>query len=58
MNAAWGIGHVLGGAGGGSIADALGDVAAFAALAALCLAIALVLVRARGLELRASEAAA
>ena len=30
MNAAWGIGHVMGGAGGGALADAAGDVTAFA----------------------------
>jgi predicted MFS family arabinose efflux permease len=58
MNAAWGIGHVLGGAGGGAIGDALGDVAAFAGLAALCLAVALVLTRARETGLQAREVTA
>jgi predicted MFS family arabinose efflux permease len=52
VNAAWGVGHVLGGAGGGTLADEAGDVVAFAALAALCLAVALVLVRVRRGELR------
>ena len=47
MNAAWGIGHVLGGAGGGALADSLGDVTAFAILAALCLTVAGILVRSR-----------
>jgi predicted MFS family arabinose efflux permease len=43
MNAAWGIGHVTGGAGGGALGDAVGDIAAFAALSGLCLGVALVL---------------
>ncbi len=47
-NAAWGIGHVVGGAGGGGVADAVGDGAAFALLAALCLGVALALTRSRG----------
>ena len=36
VNAAWGLGHVTGGAGGGALADAAGDVTAFAVLAGLC----------------------
>jgi hypothetical protein len=49
---------VLGGAGGGSIADAFGDVTAFVGLAALCLAIAVVLIRTREPGLHAQEAPA
>jgi MFS family permease len=51
MNAAWGVGHVLGGAGGGSLGDALGDIPAFAILAALCVGVAAVLMRARDVRL-------
>jgi predicted MFS family arabinose efflux permease len=58
MNAAWGIGHVIGGAGGGALGDVLGDGAAFAILASVSLAVALVLMRARGREPVASEALA
>jgi predicted MFS family arabinose efflux permease len=57
MNAAWGIGHVLGGAGGGALADSLGDVTAFAVLSALCLAVAGILVRARTRQRQASPEA-
>jgi predicted MFS family arabinose efflux permease len=55
VNAAWGIGHVTGGAGGGALADAAGDVTAFAALAVLCLGVALVLLRMRSRETRGRE---
>jgi predicted MFS family arabinose efflux permease len=58
-NAAWGIGHVLGGAGGGFLGDALGDIAAFAVLAVLCVTVAALLLRVRRLQPQlATEAAA
>ncbi len=41
MNAAWGMGHVLGAAGGGALGDLLGDRATFALLATVCLGMAL-----------------
>ncbi len=37
MNFAWAPGHVIGSAGGGGLADAAGDVAAYAVLGAICL---------------------
>jgi predicted MFS family arabinose efflux permease len=55
VNAAWGIGHVIGGAGGGALGDAAGDVTAFAVLAALCLVVALILVRVRSREVGGRE---
>ncbi len=55
VNAAWGIGHVTGGAGGGALADAAGDDATFVALAALCLVVALILVRAQTRQTRGRE---
>jgi predicted MFS family arabinose efflux permease len=58
MNAAWGIGHVLGGAGGGALGDLLGDGAAFAILAGVSLAVALILLRARSRDPVAAEALA
>lgn len=54
MNAAWGIGNVAGGAGGGALGDALGDMATFALLAALCLGVAVALMRTRRPEPQAS----
>ena len=55
VNAAWGLGHVTGGAGGGALADAAGDVTAFAVLAGLCFGVALVLLRMRSREIRGRE---
>jgi len=40
MNAAWGLGHVAGGAGGGALGEAAGDGVAYGLLAAGCLALA------------------
>jgi MFS family permease len=47
MNAAWGMGHVVGGAGGGALGDLLGDRATFALLAAVCLVAVLATARVR-----------
>jgi MFS family permease len=40
MNAAWGLGHVAGGAGGGALGELAGDAVAYTLLAAGCLALA------------------
>ncbi len=40
MNAAWGLGHVAGGAGGGALGEAAGDGVAYTLLALGCLALA------------------
>ncbi len=47
MNAAWGMGHVVGGAGGGALGDLVGDRATFALLAVLCLVVAVGTARVR-----------
>jgi MFS family permease len=57
VNAAWGVGHVVGGAGAGALGDAFGDPVAFAVLGGVSLAVAALLARPRvDGALRAKEA--